>query len=155
MKLMTCGYQGLKPEQLFDLLMSNHVRAIVDLRELPLSRKPGFSKSALAVSASKHDLEYIHIPALGCPRDIRHDYRADHDWARYTRRYLSHLKTQSDAVQRLAHLVQQENCCLLCFEDDPNFCHRSFVAQQVATLVSKPLTVRHLRSPNPTKAAMH
>lgn len=153
MKLVTCGYQGLTPEQLFDLLTTNQVRTIVDLREIPLSRKPGFSKSALAVSASMHDLSYIHMPALGCPRDIRHDYRADHDWARYTTRFMSYLNTQNDVLQQLAELVQQENCCLLCFEDNPNFCHRSFVAQQVAALVRFPLTVTHLRGSNPTLVA--
>ncbi len=151
MKLMTAGYEGLRSEEFFDILLSGRVQKIVDLRELPLSRKPGFSKSVLAISASKHKLEYVHIPALGCPREIRHDYRADNNWKRYTRRFVAYLNTQDATIQELADLIQHERCCLLCFESDPNCCHRSFVAQRLATFVSSPLTIVHLKASSPTK----
>ncbi len=146
MKLMTCGYEGLVPEQFFELLKANKVQTIVDVRELPISHKPGFAKSALAAGAAKHKLRYVHMPALGCPRDIRHDYRADRDWARYKKRFTAYLKTQKEAVQELADLAKRERCCLLCFEADAAYCHRSFVAQQVAGVVGKAMGVEHLRT---------
>jgi hypothetical protein len=151
MKLMTIGYQGLQSKQFFDVLLSNKVETIVDLRELPLSRKLGFSKSALETSAKRHKLNYIHFPALGSPRTIRHDYRDDANWTRFSHRYLAYLDTQNEALQELAELVQNERCCLLCFESDPNFCHRSFVVQRVVKLASSPLTIANLKVPYQTR----
>lgn len=153
MKLMTCGYEGTKPSQFFSTLLSNKVETIVDLRELPLSRKPGFSKSALATSAKRHNLNYVHIPALGCPRDIRHAYREDNNWSRYTKRFLAYLKTQGQAIDELAELIERERCCLLCFEADHNFCHRSYVAEDLTTRNGAKLIIVHLRVPIPAQVA--
>jgi len=153
MKLMTCGYEGTKPSQFFSTLLSNKVATIVDLRELPLSRKPGFSKSALATSAKRYNLNYVHIPALGCPREIRHAYREDNNWSRYARRFLAYLKTQGQAIDELAELIERERCCLLCFEADPNFCHRSYVAEDLTTRNGAKLSIVHLRVPTPVQVA--
>lgn len=156
MRLMTCGYEGTKPSQFFSTLLNNEVETIVDLRELPLSRKPGFSKSALATSAPRYDLRYVHIPALGCPREIRHAYREDDNWSRYTRRFLAYLKTQDQAMDALAELIERERCCLLCFEADPNYCHRSYVADalRLTTRDGAKLSIVHLKIPTPAQAAL-
>ena len=155
MKLMTVGYQGLQPKQFFDALLSNKVQTIVDLREYPISRKPGFSKSALESAAKKYNLSYVHLQALGSPRRIRHDYRDDENWDRFSRRFLAYLDTQEKTMRQLAKLVQNEQCCLLCFESDPNHCHRSFVAQQVANFVHSPMTITHLTVLDRVKAGPH
>ena len=142
--LMTIGYEGLSLDQFSRLLRLGGIETLVDVRELPLSRKPGFSKSALSAAVASYGLSYVHAAPLGCPRDIRHDYRADGDWARYTRRFADYMDTQGGAVAELAERVQGERCCLLCFEADPNFCHRSFVADRVALTLGPTLTVTHL-----------
>ncbi|MBI5291596.1 MAG: DUF488 domain-containing protein [Chloroflexi bacterium] len=149
MKLMTIGYEGLATAQFFDLLTAGRVQTIVDVRELPLSRKPGFSKSALALSTAAHSLEYIHVPALGCPREIRHEYRDDGDWQRYTRRFRAYLSTQTEAIHDLSQLAQRNRCCLLCYEADPNFCHRLFVAERVVEIVGTSLKIVHLMATAP------
>lgn len=143
-ELMTIGYEGMTLGQFFRLLRHGEVETLVDVRELPLSRKPGFSKSALSAAVASHGLSYAHAASLGCPRDIRHAFRADGDWARYTQRFAEYMETQGGAIAQLAERVQAERCCLLCFEADPNFCHRSFVADRVATTVGRSLTVTHL-----------
>ena len=91
--------------------------------ELPLSRKPGFSKKALANGLHLSGLEYVHMVELGCPRPVRDGYRADGDWKRYTTRFLEYLRTQKDAVAELVDLAQSSTCALLCYEADFNFCH--------------------------------
>ncbi|MGH7744164.1 MAG: DUF488 family protein [Candidatus Dormibacteria bacterium] len=113
------------------LLSERGIETVVDIRELPLSRKPGFSKTALANVLNLSGLEYVHMVELGCPRPVRDGYRADGDWKRYTKGFLSHLKTQKDAVAELAELVESSTCALLCYEADFNFCHRSMVANAV------------------------
>ena len=85
------------------------------------------------------------MPALGCPRDVRHAFREDGDWARYTRSFKRYLETQLPVLEELSGLMTREKCCLLCFEEDYSFCHRSFVAERVAPFVDAGLRVFHLR----------
>lgn len=147
LELMTIGYEALTAREFFDVLKRCRVSMIVDIRELPISRKPGFTKAALAMALDDHGIKYQHLVELGCPREIRHDYRDDQNWARYTRRFKSYLETQNEPVERLIKLVREERCCLLCYEDDYNFCHRSYVAEQVATKTDDAIRIHHLTGP--------
>ena len=132
MTVFTIGYEGLDIDDFMSLLSEHGIETVVDIRELPLSRKPGFSKKALANVLNLSGLEYVHMVELGCPRPVRDGYRADGDWKRYTQGFLNHLKTQKDAIASLADLVESSTCALLCYEADFNFCHRSMVADAVS-----------------------
>jgi uncharacterized protein (DUF488 family) len=68
-------------------LLSQHgIETVVDIRELPLSRKRGFSKNALATALYLAGLGYIYLRALGCPKPVRDRYRIDADlWASFAR----------------------------------------------------------------------
>jgi len=151
MKIMTLGYEGATSQEFFDVLLKNRIQLIVDVRELPISHKVGFSKASLVKTASDYSMNYIHMPALGCPKRIRHDYRKDNDWVRYTRRFTAYLNTQNVALDELAELARLWRCCLVCFEAHPNFCHRIFVAQRVAASGGSPLVVVHLMFSAPEK----
>jgi len=146
-ELMTIGYEGLSTRDFFDVLKRCRVSMIVDVRELPISRKPGFAKSALSAALDKHGIKYQHLAELGCPRDVRHDYRKDEDWARYTRRFKSYMETQDKAIERLIDWVREERCCLLCYEEDYNFCHRSYIAEQVVSKIDDAIRIHHLTGP--------
>ena len=146
-ELMTIGYEGLSTRDFFDVLKRCRVSMIVDVRELPISRKPGFAKSALSAALGKHDIKYQHLVELGCPRDVRHDYREDENWARYTRRFKAYMETQDEAIERLIGWVREEWCCLLCYEEDYNFCHRSYIAEQVVSKMDDAIRIHHLTGP--------
>ena len=146
-ELMTVGYEGLEPSSFFALLKRCGVSAIVDVRELPVSRKRGFSKIPLAEGLQAQGIKYFPFPALGCPKDVRHAYRDDADWVRYTRGFKRFLKTQDEALLSLAALIPQERCCLLCFERDFNYCHRTFVAERVADFLKDSVRIHHLTGP--------
>jgi uncharacterized protein (DUF488 family) len=72
--LFTVGYEGLMLEAFIQRLQSNSIQTLVDVRELPLSRKRGFSKRALAEALALQGITYLHMPALGCPKPIRDRY---------------------------------------------------------------------------------
>ena len=131
MTIYTIGYEGIDIEQFLMLLKRHGIETVVDVRELPLSRKPGFSKKSLAEALNLSGLEYTHLANLGCPKPIRDRYRADADWRRYTDGFLRHLKTQDEAIDELTMLAGSSTCALLCFEADFNYCHRSMVADAV------------------------
>lgn len=131
MTVFTIGYEGLDIDAFMSLLAEHGIDTVVDVRELPLSRKPGFSKKALASILNLSGLEYVHMVDLGCPKPVRDRYREDGNWKRYTDGFLKHLKTQEVAIAELSELVSTSNCALLCYEADFNFCHRSMVAKAV------------------------
>lgn len=134
MNIFTVGYEGVSQEELLYALNSNYIQTLVDVRYIPLSRKPGFSKGALRAAVEAEGIEYLHIKALGCPPEIRNQYREDSDWFSYSRKFLRYLKTQDNAVNELYKLVMQSNCCLLCFERNAHRCHRMYVANRLVEL---------------------
>jgi len=144
MIVYTIGYEGLDIEAFMTLLAVHSIETVVDIRELPLSRKPGFSKKALASVLNLSGLEYVHMVNLGCPKSVRDRYREDGNWKRYTEDFLKHLKTQGAAIAGLSDLVNSSNCALLCYEADFNFCHRSMVANAVRDYCGA--SVRHIKA---------
>ncbi|MGA2246530.1 MAG: DUF488 domain-containing protein [Verrucomicrobiota bacterium] len=146
-ELMTIGYEGMTLKDFLDVLKRCRVSMLVDVRELAISRKPGFAKAALSAALAQRDIKYEHLVDLGCPRDVRHGYREDGDWSRYTRKYKAYLDTQEAMLTHLWDLMQDERCCLMCFEADFNFCHRSFVAERMLALADAPMRALHLTGP--------
>jgi uncharacterized protein (DUF488 family) len=131
MTLFTFGYEGLAIDAFVGRLQAAGIGTVLDVRELPLSRKPGFSKAALAEALRRAGIGYAHLPALGCPKAIRHRYRVDRDWPGYVDAFGAHLAAQKEAVAALARQAAATRVCLVCFEADFNRCHRSLVAREV------------------------
>jgi uncharacterized protein (DUF488 family) len=140
--LRTFGYEGLDVAQFIRRIRSAGVRTIVDVRELPLSRKPGFSKRAFAEHLSDARIAYVHVPGLGCPKEIRDAYKEDGDWPKYERAFSKHLATRKADVRELAEMATESPSCLICFEADFTRCHRRLVA--LATSKVSDLEVVHL-----------
>lgn len=133
MKTYTFGYEGLEVKSFIVRLQRAGVRQIIDVREVPLSRKTGFSKNALSAALQARGIEYVHMTALGCPRSIRERFKQNGDWRAYERSFCRYLKTQADAVRELARAAKKKAVCLLCFEADYSKCHRSLVARAAVT----------------------
>jgi uncharacterized protein (DUF488 family) len=146
MHIFTIGYEGSTIDSFFAQLIGNDIQTLVDIREIPTSRKPGFSGKSLKAEAEKYSIEYIHYQKLGCPQEIRHDYKKDGNWERYSKRFLGYLRSQSDELIKLAELASKKPCCLLCFESDYNRCHRSYVAKRLSVVSDEVFTIHHLDS---------
>jgi uncharacterized protein (DUF488 family) len=134
MTIFTVGYEGTTLEQFLERLQRTKVQLVVDVRDVPLSRKPGFSKTALGSALELVGLQYFHIRELGCPKSIRDQYRADGNWQAYTAAFMGHLRKQRVAIRSLAQLCRQSRAALVCYEADPEQCHRTYVARAVAAL---------------------
>ena len=130
--LYTIGYEGTDIDRFVATLKAVGVHLLADVRALPLSRKKGFSKTAFAAALGAAGLDYTHLPALGCPKTIRNQYKADGNWKRYEKAFNSYLAAQASEVARLAKFSKRTRACLVCFEADFNFCHRSLVARAAA-----------------------
>jgi len=131
MSIFTIGYEGLDIENFLALLRLGNVETVVDIRELPLSRKRGFSKNGLREILSANGFHYRHISELGCPKPIRDQYRQDGDWQRYTKDFKRYLAGKGEIIAELSEMAEASRCALLCFEANYRMCHRSFVAAAV------------------------
>ena len=143
-ELYTIGYEGASQQALLQTLFAYEIQTLLDIRELPLSRKPGLSKTALGLASAQYGMEYVHLRELGTPRDIRYRRKADHDQDAFRERFLAYLATQEDAMSELVKRVERERCCLLCYEADVRQCHRWFVAERALERSGGALMVVHL-----------
>lgn len=126
----TIGYEGATMRAFLDALQAAHVDLLVDVRAISNSRRPGFSKTALAAHLGEVGIDYLHLRGLGTPAEGRAAARAHRD-DELRRIYDEQLTT--DAAQRdLATLADEvragRRVCLLCFEADAAHCHRALVA---------------------------
>jgi hypothetical protein len=71
--------QGLPLEAFIGRLKVTGVQAVLDVRANPLSRKPGFSKTAFSTALHGVGIIYAHFPAMGCPKPVRDRYKRDGD----------------------------------------------------------------------------
>jgi uncharacterized protein (DUF488 family) len=130
--LFTIGYEGLTPDELIARLQAAKVDRVVDVRELPLSRRRGFSKSTLAAALERAGIRYQHARALGNPKPFRERYK-DGDVRGGARKYRAHLHNGSyPALVELADALSHQKICLLCVEETHDRCHRAVIAGAIA-----------------------
>ena len=67
-KIFTIGYEATTMADFLAALKAAGVERVIDVRALPLSRRPGFSKSSLAASLREVEIDYVHLKALGTPK---------------------------------------------------------------------------------------
>lgn len=133
-RIYTVGYEGLRLQELILSLQANGIKALIDIREYPVSRKPGFSKRALSQALCRNGIGYEHWQNLGAPRGIRQALKQTGDWQVYSRDYLELLGSLSGILRNLAVRAEQTTLCLLCFERDYRECHRSLVTGELERL---------------------
>lgn len=132
-QLFTIGYEGSKPSDLFALLSTQGVKVLIDVRDVPISRKPGFSKTSLSLGLSASGIGYLHLKGLGDPKPGRIAAREGR-YSDFRRIFKSHMLTTA-AQQALVQAVAAAStsvACLLCFEQDHTNCHRCIVAESMA-----------------------
>ncbi|HEY0011664.1 MAG TPA: DUF488 domain-containing protein, partial [Allosphingosinicella sp.] len=66
-RIFTIGYEGSTQPELIAALTGAGVERLIDVRAVPLSRKPGFSKNILAAGLREAGIDYVHLKALGTP----------------------------------------------------------------------------------------
>ena len=125
-RIFTIGYEGATQPELIAALQKAGVEQIIDVRAVPLSRKPGFSKNILATGLEEAGIDYVHLKALGTPAEGREAARKGR-FAEMERIYAEQLDTPEAAAQsaQMIALAEEKPSALLCFERDPSHCHRT------------------------------
>ena len=138
--LRTIGYEGCTIDNVLATLREARVGLLIDVRAVPQSRKPGFSKRQLAAGLDEKGIDYLHLQGLGTPKPGRDAVRAGHP-ERMEPIFREHMRSdraQAELAQAKV-LARERRVCLLCFERDPLTCHRRFVAEMISADTGQPI----------------
>ena len=130
MTIYTIGYEGVTMDEFIAALQRAGVEQVIDVRALPLSRRPGFSKTPLRNTLAEAGIAYVHLKALGTPKEGREAARR-HDRTTLNRIYANQLalpEAQMQAAQ-MRELAEERRSALLCYERDPSCCHRTLLLE--------------------------
>lgn len=141
--LFTIGYEGAEVDHFLATLAEAGVMHVIDIRDVPASRKRGFSKNSLASALEERGIGYTHFKSLGDPKPGREAMRRG-DYAAFLEIYNDHVDQPPAraSLHEAVSIALTEPSVLLCYERDPKHCHRTLVARMMNGLAS--FTVRHL-----------
>jgi Protein of unknown function, DUF488 len=130
--LVSIGYEGRNLEELLVELTVRGVDTVADVRLTPISRKRGLSKTRLKEALKSQGIEYLHLRALGNPKDNRASF-AGNDLAVGRARFRGLLEADESrrALGELAARARGEVVAVLCFEANPDRCHRSVILEEL------------------------
>ena len=80
--LFTIGYEKARLADVVAALAAAGVATLIDVRDRPISRRPGFSKRQLAAAVEAAGIRYLHLQALGTPPEGREASRR-REWPRF------------------------------------------------------------------------
>ena len=145
--LYTIGYEKARLQDVVAALQRAGVETLIDVRDRPISRRPGFSKRQLAAALEEAGITYLGLRALGTPPEGREAGRSG-DWGRFwgiVEQRLASAEAEL-AFEEAARAARVGASCLLCYEADWRHCHRRRVAEMLAARHG--FSVKHL-SPAP------
>ena len=130
MRIYTIGFTKKSAKKFFEILKTNDVAQIVDVRLNNTSQLAGFAK--------RDDLEYFlnelcgidyhHFKFLAPTKEIRDRYNKEGDWNRYVDEYTSLLEKRK-VLDILDRSFFETYTCLLCSESSADHCHRRLLAE--------------------------
>lgn len=131
-KLWTIGYERVGVPDFVAALKAAAIKTLIDVRDVPNSRRAGFSKKALAASLDEAGIAYIHMKALGTPKAGREAARKGdtQTMRRIFEAKLAEPESQM-ALAEAADLAGKSRTCLMCLEHDWRGCHRTIVAEHL------------------------
>jgi uncharacterized protein (DUF488 family) len=133
MRIFTIGYEGATQAEFLAALKEARVERVIDVRAVPNSRRPGFSKNLLRNALAEENIDYVHLRALGTPADGRAAARANrHEDLK--RIYAGQLELPEAIAEGalMIELAKEKPSALLCYERDPSGCHRTLLLRSVA-----------------------
>lgn len=133
MSIFTIGYEGADIAAFIQTLRQAGVRTVADVRAVAVSRRKGFSKTALAHHLEAAGIGYVHFRDLGDPKPGREAARAGR-MREFESIYAAHMTTTAAQIQlgELADISIEGDVALLCYEANAQGCHRTMIARSIA-----------------------
>lgn len=142
--IYTIGHSTHSLEEFVGMLQSFEIKALVDIRLLPGSRRmPQFDKENLEASLKEYSIQYTHLKALGGRRKVHKDSKNTR-WRNMSfRGYADYMETEEfgKGIAELETIALKERTAYMCAEAVWWSCHRSLVSDY---LKAKGWTVWHI-----------
>ena len=117
--IFTVGSSNRSLEEFLQLLRTNAIEMVIDVRSFPTSKFPHFKKEVLSQSLGQEGLGYIFLGKdLGGYRKGGYEaYTQTHDYLR--------------GMELLERMASRCRCTIFCAERLPWRCHRRFIGQSM------------------------
>jgi uncharacterized protein (DUF488 family) len=139
--ITTIGYEGLSIDEFFMRLIQDKINTLVDIRNNPWSMKYGYTKQTLSTLCEKLGIQYLSTPPLGIPSHLRKNLQTKEDYENLFAHYATYLKTRKEYLDNIIKLSKKQKLALMCFEKDPQLCHRHILAEELKRLGAE-VTIR-------------
>ncbi|URZ07526.1 DUF488 domain-containing protein [Clostridium felsineum] len=147
--MYTIGFTKKSAEEFFDLLKSNNIKLVYDVRLNNSNQLAGFSKGKDLKYFLKElaSIDYIHDTRFSPTKEILNDYKKKKiTWSEYETKFneLLNLRKVQDIVK--SELSDKLNeICFLCSEEKADKCHRRLVAEKIkGILKEKDINILHI-----------
>jgi uncharacterized protein (DUF488 family) len=138
--IYTAGYQMQTVDAFLCRLLRAGITHILDVRANPVSRNYGFAGKTLSRIAEALNITYDHLPQLGIRSEERKALDSSAAYKNLFRRYEQEtLKQQCDSLTSVWATMKRQPSVLLCYEADPDFCHRGRLAEALSSLSGLPV----------------
>jgi len=132
--LFSIGYESKEIKEFVSSIKKKGVDIVVDVRELPWSRKNGFSKKHLRETFKKNSINYVNFPELGSPGPIRKKYKVGGSSQEFFNKYKGYLNHLEEDLMDLLSLIKIKNVCIMCYEKDAEKCHRKIIIGKIRSM---------------------
>jgi uncharacterized protein (DUF488 family) len=120
--LVSLGYERRTIDEVIEILKAYGVKKLIDVRELPMSRKKGFSKGGLSSHLASAGITYLHMREAGNPY-----HKEKHNLEYCLQLYRSYLERHPEVIERIMSAVTEPRVAFLCYEREHLNCHRSIL----------------------------
>jgi uncharacterized protein (DUF488 family) len=124
----TIGYEGKSFDFFLNQLIQNKINKLIDVRKNPISMKRGFSKETLKTTLEKVQIEYEHVPRLGIDSEKRQNLETKDDYKKLFEEYRKSLPKLKNELNYIAKAGNKERVAIMCFEREPERCHRGQIS---------------------------
>jgi len=133
LKLYTIGFSGKTAQQFFEILKKNKIDCLCDIRIYPNSGDAGFcNQTDLPYFLEEiANCRYKYCPELAPTERLLDEYHLNPDWDKYVSEFTQLMEERKIPFSLDRAFFKARNCCLLCFEPTPEFCHRRLVSERI------------------------
>lgn len=133
--IYSIGYQGLSIDTFLNTLINKGIRRVIDVRNKPLSYKYGFNIYWLRKYLPEFGIKYVNIPELGIEESIRRSRSKTNLWEFY----IKNLDKKGEFIQKASDMITSEPSVLMCFEINPDDCHRYQLSKTLRQKLDLPI----------------
>jgi len=132
--IYTIGYEGKSIDEFLNELIQNKIEYLIDVRKNPWSMKFGYKKYQLKSLTNKINIKYKNMPELGILSEKRKDLDSKDDYKKLLGEYSKNLIQKNNEINFLKKLAEKRKTALMCFEKNPEMCHRRILGEKLMDL---------------------